>query len=69
MPSAAISTAIFKAVSVGTLVIVLFAFLYRGGFVYRDYSYSRFVFVIDSKIVMVALVCFFQANAQLERVK
>ncbi len=49
------ATAIFKAVSVGTLVIVLFAFLYRGGFVYRDYSYSRFVFVIDWAIVLASL--------------
>lgn len=47
--------AILKSVSVGTLVIVLFAFLYRGGFVYRDYSYSRFVFVLDWAMVLASL--------------
>lgn len=49
------AVALFKAVSVGTLVIVLFAFLYRGGFVYRDYSYSRFVFVLDWALVLGSL--------------
>ncbi|HQR37739.1 MAG TPA: sugar transferase [Blastocatellia bacterium] len=47
--------ALAKAVSVGTLIIVLLAFLYRGGFEYRDYSYSRGVFVYDWAIVLVTV--------------
>lgn len=38
---------IFKAVAVGSLLIVGSAFLYRGGFAYRSFSYSRGVFVAD----------------------
>src|SRR4051812_13023012 len=48
------AVALFKAVTVGTLVLVLFAMLYRGGFKYNDYSYSRFVFVIDWALVLAA---------------
>jgi exopolysaccharide biosynthesis polyprenyl glycosylphosphotransferase len=50
------AVAVFKAVTVGTLVIVLFAFLYRAGFVYRDYSFSRGVFVIDWAVALGAIV-------------
>ena len=32
---------IFKAVSVGSLLAVSAAFLFRGGFLYREFSYSR----------------------------
>jgi exopolysaccharide biosynthesis polyprenyl glycosylphosphotransferase len=39
--------AIFKAISIGSLLIVAAAFLYRGGFQYRAFSYARTVFVID----------------------
>jgi len=38
---------IFKATSVGTLLIVAAAFLYRGGFQYRAFSYARGIFVLD----------------------
>jgi exopolysaccharide biosynthesis polyprenyl glycosylphosphotransferase len=38
---------IFKAVSIGSLLIVATAFLYRGGFQYRAFSYARGVFVLD----------------------
>ena len=38
---------IFKATAVGSLLIVAAAFLYRGGFEYRSFSYSRGVFVAD----------------------
>ena len=44
-----------KAVTVGSLVLVLFAFLYRGGFEHRDYSYSRGVFVYDWLIALAAI--------------
>jgi exopolysaccharide biosynthesis polyprenyl glycosylphosphotransferase len=38
---------IFKATAVGSLLIVAAAFLYRGGFQFRSFSYSRAIFVID----------------------
>ncbi|MEP6704298.1 MAG: sugar transferase, partial [Acidobacteriota bacterium] len=38
---------IFKAISVGSLLITGWAFLFRGGYSYRDFSYSRGVFFID----------------------
>ncbi|HLE63019.1 MAG TPA: sugar transferase, partial [Pyrinomonadaceae bacterium] len=37
----------FKAISIGSLLIVAAAFLYRGGFQHRAFSYARVVFVID----------------------
>src|SRR5260370_5136530 len=38
---------IFKATSVGSLLIVAAAFLYRGGFAFRAFSYARGIFVLD----------------------
>lgn len=38
---------IFKATATGSLLIVAAAFLYRGGFQYRSYSYARGVFAFD----------------------
>lgn len=38
---------IFKAVAVGSLLIVAWAFLFRGGFAFREFSYSRAVFFFD----------------------
>src|SRR5918998_1898842 len=38
---------VFKATAIGTLLIVAAAFLYRGGFEYRAFSYARGVFVLD----------------------
>jgi exopolysaccharide biosynthesis polyprenyl glycosylphosphotransferase len=38
---------IFKAVLVGSLAIISITFLYRGGVEFRDFSYSRLVFVYD----------------------
>jgi exopolysaccharide biosynthesis polyprenyl glycosylphosphotransferase len=38
---------VFKATAIGTLLIVAAAFLYRGGFQYRAFSYARGVFVLD----------------------
>ncbi|MBK9154846.1 MAG: sugar transferase [Chloracidobacterium sp.] len=39
-------TRVFKAVSVGSLLTVAWAFLFRGGFEYRDFSYSRSIFIL-----------------------
>jgi exopolysaccharide biosynthesis polyprenyl glycosylphosphotransferase len=43
---------IFKAVSVASLLIVGWAFLFRGGFAFREFSYSRGVFVIDFALAL-----------------
>ncbi|MBD0325676.1 MAG: sugar transferase [Pyrinomonadaceae bacterium] len=41
------SVRVFKATAIGTLLIVAAAFLYRGGFQFRAFSYARGVFVLD----------------------
>lgn len=38
---------VFKSTAIGSLLIVAAAFLYRGGFHYRSFSYARSVFVLD----------------------
>lgn len=38
---------VFKSAAIGSLLIVAAAFLYRGGFHYRAFSYARGVFVLD----------------------
>lgn len=38
---------IFKAIAVSSLLTVAWAFLFRGGFAFREFSYSRAVFVVD----------------------
>jgi exopolysaccharide biosynthesis polyprenyl glycosylphosphotransferase len=38
---------VFKATAIGSLLIVAAAFLYRGGFNYRTFSYSRSIFILD----------------------
>jgi exopolysaccharide biosynthesis polyprenyl glycosylphosphotransferase len=38
---------VFKSTAIGSLLIVAAAFLYRGGFHYRAFSYARSVFVLD----------------------
>jgi exopolysaccharide biosynthesis polyprenyl glycosylphosphotransferase len=43
---------IFKATAIGTLLIVAAAFLYRGGFEFRAFSYARGVFVADFFLVL-----------------
>ncbi len=49
---------IFKAVSVGSLLIIAFTFLFRGGFAFRDFSYSRGVFALDFIISLVIFSAF-----------
>ncbi|HKZ77298.1 MAG TPA: sugar transferase [Pyrinomonadaceae bacterium] len=45
---------VFKATAIGSLLVVASAFLYRGGFQYRAFSYARGVFVIDFLLVFIA---------------
>lgn len=49
---------VFKAVSVGSMLIVAWAFLFRGGYAFRDFPYSRGVFVLDFSIAAIAYTCF-----------
>jgi exopolysaccharide biosynthesis polyprenyl glycosylphosphotransferase len=43
---------VFKATAVSSLLIIAWAFLFRGGFAFRDFSYSRSVFVLDFAIAL-----------------
>jgi len=43
---------VFKATAIGSLLIVAAAFLYRGGFNYRAFSYARGVFMLDFIIAL-----------------
>jgi exopolysaccharide biosynthesis polyprenyl glycosylphosphotransferase len=45
---------VFKATAIGSLLIVATAFLYRGGFQYSAFSYSRAVFVLDFFLALAA---------------
>ncbi len=49
---------IFKAVAVSSLLIVAWAFLFRGGFTFREFSYSRAVFVLDFLFAIAAFTLF-----------
>lgn len=49
------SIRIFKATAIGSLLIVAAAFLYRGGFEFRAFSYARGVFVADFFLVLIAV--------------
>jgi len=44
---------IFKATAIGSLLIVAAAFLYRGGFEFRSFSYARGVFIADFLFVLI----------------
>lgn len=46
---------IFKATAIGSLLIVAAAFLYRGGFEFRAFSYARGVFVADFIFVLLSV--------------
>lgn len=49
------SIRIFKATAIGSLLIVAAAFLYRGGFEFRAFSYARSVFVLDFVFVLLSI--------------
>jgi exopolysaccharide biosynthesis polyprenyl glycosylphosphotransferase len=49
---------IFKAVGVGSLLIVAFTFLFRGGYAFREFSYSRGVFLLDFILALIAFSTF-----------
>jgi exopolysaccharide biosynthesis polyprenyl glycosylphosphotransferase len=45
---------IFKAVSIGALLVTMIAFFYRGGFAYSAFSYSRLVFIFYYLLSLIA---------------
>src|SRR4026207_934261 len=47
---------LFKSTAIGSLLIVAAAFLYRGGFQYRAFSYARSVFLLDFVLAMIGIV-------------
>ena len=49
---------IFKAILVSSLLTVAWAFLFRGGFSFRDFSYSRGVFLLYFAFALVAFTIF-----------
>jgi len=49
---------IFKAVSISSLLTVAWAFLFRGGFAFREFSYSRAVFLFDFALALIIFTAF-----------
>lgn len=49
---------LFKAVAIGSLLIVAWAFLFRGGFAFREFSYARTVFLFDFGFALILLLGF-----------
>ena len=49
---------LFKAVFMGSLLIVAWAFLFRGGFAFREFSYARGVFVLDFALALAVFTIF-----------
>ncbi|MFN6962617.1 MAG: sugar transferase [Pyrinomonadaceae bacterium] len=49
---------VFKAVLVGSLLLIAWAFLFRGGFAFREFSYSRGVFILDFVFALAAYSLF-----------
>ncbi len=46
---------VFKAMAIGSLLIVAAAFMYRGGVEYRTFSYSRAIFFLDFLLALVSI--------------
>jgi exopolysaccharide biosynthesis polyprenyl glycosylphosphotransferase len=57
---------IFKAVAVGSLLIISFTFLFRGGFAFREFSYSRGVFALDFLLALIVFSAFHLALRYLQ---
>jgi exopolysaccharide biosynthesis polyprenyl glycosylphosphotransferase len=49
------SIKIFKATAIGSLLIIAAAFLYRGGYTFRAFSYARGVFVVDFVLALISI--------------
>jgi exopolysaccharide biosynthesis polyprenyl glycosylphosphotransferase len=49
---------IFKAASIGSLIVAVLAFFYRGGYEYSDFSYSRLVFIYYYALSLAVFTCY-----------
>jgi exopolysaccharide biosynthesis polyprenyl glycosylphosphotransferase len=49
---------VLKAVSVGSLFLVTFTFFFRGGYAFRDFSYSRGLFLLDFALSLIVFTAF-----------
>jgi exopolysaccharide biosynthesis polyprenyl glycosylphosphotransferase len=49
---------IFKAISIGSLLVTVIAFFYRGGFAYSAFSYSRLVFIFYYLLGLVVFIAY-----------
>jgi len=49
---------IFKAVSIASLLTIAFTFLFRGGFAFRDFPYSRGVFALNFALALAVFTIF-----------
>lgn len=47
---------VLKAVTLGSLILIVVAFMYRGGFAFRVYSYSRGIFLLDWGLALIGHV-------------
>ncbi|HEU0184612.1 MAG TPA: sugar transferase [Blastocatellia bacterium] len=48
---------IFKAVTIGALLVTVIAFFFRGGYAYSTFSYSRVVFIVYYLLGLAFFVC------------
>lgn len=46
---------VFKAIAIGSLLIVAATFMYRGGVAYRTFSYSRAIFLLDFLLALASM--------------
>src|SRR6266480_1295983 len=46
---------VFKATAIGSLLIVAATFMYRGGVLYRTFSYSRGIFIFDFLLALLSI--------------
>jgi len=49
---------VFGAVVISSLLVIAWAFMFRGGYLYRDFSYSRGVFALDLLVTLALLSAF-----------
>lgn len=49
---------LFKAVCLGSAIIIIVAFLYRGIFRYREYSFPRQIFILDLMLNLILVIGF-----------
>ncbi len=59
---------VFKAVALGSLLIIAFTFLFRGGFAFREFSYSRGVFALDFALALIIFSMFHLGLRYLQKI-